>query len=512
MRYVRVVDFGTGDYSTDYTGHAFIPNYLYDRQKFLLNNTFEANTYSWHKVPYSQQNPQPSQPHNPALDYRLQLSADPNVVKLVRPIDTDPVYAQNKQQLEQFYKQFQNSPYKENFNQNNPLNNNQPVPQLPRDTASQPTASPPVNFNPPQNPHHEVKIDSVSLNYPKQQQTQQQQQQQQQPSRNKRNHQHRRRKQRDNLAYEPHPVYMDKAYNLYEFQKNRFKDSNIDKSQYSMNELSQNQFSQNQYFLNQYKEPNLRDPNLLAQPSQANTNQQANLNFNSNPSAQFPVPVLNNMNLNPNSASINNQQQYFQPQALDPKNPHYDRPYYNPGLMQMSSSSSQLNRHSSLDQFSPFLFINKNTVPIHSWDPLLDTDRVDMNRVADRNAPVNGFDKWYIKAIEGNIDLDSWKMANENPLYYQNMTYIDTYRYANVWWGNESVFAENKQEYVFRIKPEESFVKFRGAKHEDGVTWTSPYFWCPDASHWLVTAKSPIWATNDFHYKNRIFESKEPFR
>jgi hypothetical protein len=495
-RYVRINDFGTGDYSTDYTGHAFIPNYLYDRQKFLLNNTYEANSFIWHKMPYNQQNPQQPQnyPHNPNNDYRLQLGADPNVVKLVRPTETDPIYQQNKQQLEQFYKQFQNSPNKENFNQNNPLVNPSPL-----NSNS--------NFNNlPQNPHHETKIEPIALNYPSQQQ--QQQQPQQQPPRSKR-HKHRRTK-----RYEPHPVYNDKAYTLYEFQKNRFKEANIDNSQYSMNELAQNQYSQNQYFLNQYQQPNLKDPNVIQQNNPAvggggggggggGVNQQANSNL------QYPVPVLNNLNLNSPNPGSSNQPQYYNQQAINSKNPHMDRPYYNPNLAQMTS---QQNRHSSLDQFSPFLFINKNTVPIYSWDPLVDNDRVDMNRVSDRNAPAGGFDRWYVKAIEGNIDLDSWKMANENPLYYQNMTYVDTYRYANVWWGNESVYMHNKQEYVFRMRPDESFVKFTGSKHQDGTTWTSPYFWCPDPTHWLVTAKSPIWASNDFHYKNRIFESKETFR
>ena len=66
--------------------------------------------------------------------------------------------------------------------------------------------------------------------------------------------------------------------------------------------------------------------------------------------------------------------------------------------------------------------------------------------------------------------------------------------------------------FTFRMKPDESNHKFVGAKFEKGVSWTQPYFWCTDPTHWLVTAKSPIWATNDFHYKNRLFESKEPYR
>ena len=456
---------------------------MYDRQKFLLNNTYEANAFLWYKQPYNQQNPQPvaNYPagHASNQNFHLQIGADPNIVKLVRPADTDPVYAQNKQQLEMFYKQFQNS---ENFNQNNPLNNINTNTQQQQQQQFKPTLPP--------NPHHQVKLDQIALNYPPNPPPPQYQKRQKR----------RRLSKRAQLEYNANnPVSNDKAFSLYEFQQNRFKDSQVDQTQYSLNELAQNNdFTQYQYFLNQYKSPNLADPNNILQPS---PNQQAN--FNTNPNLQYPVPVLNNLNLNAN------QQQYYQQQAANPKNPNQDRPYYSPDIMLMNS---QQNRHQSLDQFSPFLFINKNTVQITSWDPLVDNQREDMSRVSDRNSPTGGFDRWYIKAIEGNIDLDQWKYANENPLYYQNLSWIDTYRYANVWWANETAFRDNRQDYVFRIKPEESYVKFNGAKFENGVSWTAPYFWCPDPTNWLVTVRSPIWATNDFHYKNRIYESKDPFR
>lgn len=65
---------------------------------------------------------------------------------------------------------------------------------------------------------------------------------------------------------------------------------------------------------------------------------------------------------------------------------------------------------------------------------------------------------------------------------------------------------------MFRIKPEERYYKFTGAKFETGTTWTSPYFWCVDPTNWMVTAKAPIWATNDMQYRNRIFFSKDVLR
>ena len=63
--------------------------------------------------------------------------------------------------------------------------------------------------------------------------------------------------------------------------------------------------------------------------------------------------------------------------------------------------------------------------------------------------------------------------------------------------------------YVFRIKPDERFYRFNGAKHETTSSWTSPYFWCIDPTHWLVTVKSPIWADNDHVYKHKLFYSND---
>lgn len=500
-RYVRVVDFGTGDYSHDYTGHAFIPNYLYDRQRFLFNQTYEASLFPWYRTPYSQHPPFPPAlirpplpgpgPHPPnhplpppPNNYNLQLSADYNSVKLVRPGQVDPIYQQNKQQLEQYYTQLLASNQKRQDTNATP--NDKPTSEVKinldeaitsqkfahlydNSQKSQPDSSKPQGLPRLIAKHNETDKVNSSSN--------------QQDNRQARSG--------DRSDY---PVYVDKAYELYQFQKDRFKEGNIDLNQYSMNELLQSQkTSQYQYFLNQYQPPNLNDPNLVPQPVNLFPNQ-ANLN----PNYQPPIPVPN------------------QPQPPHPHHPPNNRPpllppYYN-YIPDLTLMNSQANKHSSLSQFSPFLFINKNTIPIQDWDPLLDWQRANMSRVSDRNTPQHEFDRWYVKAIEGNIDLDSWKTANENPLFYDNATWIDTYRYANVWWNNETAFLNNKQEYVFRVKPDEYFIKFTGAKHDEGTSWTAPYFWCPDPSNWLVTVKSPIWATNDFVYKNKIFYSREALR
>ena len=41
--------------------------------------------------------------------------------------------------------------------------------------------------------------------------------------------------------------------------------------------------------------------------------------------------------------------------------------------------------------------------------------------------------------------------ANENPFVFKTLKYIDTYRYAKVWWNNETYFIDNKEEYEIKL-------------------------------------------------------------
>ncbi|RNA19961.1 G-coupled receptor -like protein, partial [Brachionus plicatilis] len=165
----------------------------------------------------------------------------------------------------------------------------------------------------------------------------------------------------------------------------------------------------------------------------------------------------------------------------------------------------------NLEEYSPYVLTNQNKIPIYDWDPLTDSHRKNLKNVPDRNLPYN-FNQWYIETISDNSYQEVKQSAAENPLNYKDISYIDSYRYAKVWWKNESFFSENRQEYVFRIKPEESFHRFNGVKQEEAATWTSPYFWCVDPSHWMVAVKAPIWADNDFQYKNKHFYSNDVHR
>ena len=166
----------------------------------------------------------------------------------------------------------------------------------------------------------------------------------------------------------------------------------------------------------------------------------------------------------------------------------------------------------SLDEYSPFVYVNKNNIPITNWDPLIDNDRNNLNRVPDRNSPI-GFDKWYTNNLGQYSNMETLKYSLENPFIFPRLKHIDTYRYAKTWWLNDTYFTNKfQQEYVFRIKPEERFYKFTGPKFEQGTTWSQPYFWCVDPTNWMATVMHPIWATNDFEYRNKIFESNDHLR
>jgi hypothetical protein len=109
----------------------------------------------------------------------------------------------------------------------------------------------------------------------------------------------------------------------------------------------------------------------------------------------------------------------------------------------------------SLDEFSPFVYVNKNNVPITNWDPLIDNDRNNLNRVPDRNSPI-AFDKWYTNNVQQYSNMETLKYSLENPFIFQRLKYVDTYRYAKPWWTNETHNQGNQQDYVFRIKPEDT--------------------------------------------------------
>lgn len=133
--------------------------------------------------------------------------------------------------------------------------------------------------------------------------------------------------------------------------------------------------------------------------------------------------------------------QYSNPRPNSVNRFSQNQPLYDP---QLSINQPNVN---SLDEYSSYVYINKNSIPINDWDPLIDNDRINLNRVPDRNSPI-GFDKWYINTIAENQAMENIKTSNENPFVFKNLEYIDSYRYAKVWWNNESHFINNKQEYL----------------------------------------------------------------
>lgn len=182
------------------------------------------------------------------------------------------------------------------------------------------------------------------------------------------------------------------------------------------------------------------------------------------------------------------------------------------GLQKQSYLPNSLKtKVSSIDELSPLVYVNKQRVPISDWDPLIDTGRNNLNRVPDRSNSM-GFDRWYIDSVVKNTALEVMEASQSNPFAYKDIDYIDSYQYAKVWWKNESEWGGYKKSYVYRIKPEEQYYKFDGPEMKEESTWSTPYFWCPDPTNWLVASMSPIWAKNHKEYTNRLFRSDEETR
>ena len=257
LKYVRVVDFATGDYTNDYTGHGFLTNYLYDRQQFILNSSYE-NGRTW-KRPF-----QTSifDDHQQQVDYH------------------QPQQQQQYQQQKVFNAEKPREPFLQQY----------PLP-----------------------PAKKLATDRKDIFYP--------------------------------------------------------------------------------------TEPPLNEQNY----------------YNQDPKFQY-------------------NQQLYQQQPFD-------------GTQILLNSRKNV---SSLSDFSRFVIVNKNSIPISSWDPLIDNDRNNLDRISNKDSPM-GFDQWYIDTIVKNTALDTVKNANENPFILKRLTYIDTYRYAKVWWNNESAFINNKEEYAYII-------------------------------------------------------------
>ena len=238
---------------------------------------------------------------------------------------------------------------------------------------------------------------------------------------------------------------------------------------------------------------------------------------------------LSNNWLRPAQPQINNplqqtqakqQQQYIQPQLQQQQQLRY---YLTP---QEQQALHMMDPNYKMD----FDFLIQNSIPIYNWDPLVDNEKTNFNYRLQDNEMKLGFDQWYANVLAKNNEL--YKRNNPdfiNPFALPNVRYIDSYKFAKVWWNNESAFINNKQEYVikiilnycklysylknfsyvFRLKPDYYYHKFVGAKYEGGTTNTPPYYWCFDPTTWLSTVMTPIWATNDYDYKNKVFLSHD---
>ena len=99
----------------------------------------------------------------------------------------------------------------------------------------------------------------------------------------------------------------------------------------------------------------------------------------------------------------------------------------------------------SINEIPPLIYVNKNNIPISDWDPLVDNGRTDLRRIPDRDSAI-GFDQWYVNSIVKDAELEVNRASKDNPFLLKQIQYLDTYRFAKVWWKNESELSGNKQE------------------------------------------------------------------
>jgi hypothetical protein len=96
-----------------------------------------------------------------------------------------------------------------------------------------------------------------------------------------------------------------------------------------------------------------------------------------------------------------------------------------------------------------FDFLVQNSIPIYNWDPLIDNEKTNYNYRLQDNEMKLGFDQWYSNTLAKNNEIYRRNNAQFiNPFALPNVQYIESYKFAKVWWNNESAFINNKQEYV----------------------------------------------------------------
>lgn len=102
-------------------------------------------------------------------------------------------------------------------------------------------------------------------------------------------------------------------------------------------------------------------------------------------------------------------------------------------------------RVEQLEEFSSYALLNQKKIPIHDWDPITDSQKKNLHNIPDRNLPYD-FNQWYVETISDNNYQEIKQSAAENPFNLKDVSFIDSYRYAKVWWKNESHYLGNRQE------------------------------------------------------------------
>ncbi len=148
-----------------------------------------------------------------------------------------------------------------------------------------------------------------------------------------------------------------------------------------------------------------------------------------------------------------NQQLFQQGQQYNPQPPLYDpnQPgFYNKDSLfnqQPLQQQFQQNKQSLQNLLADSLFLSQANIPMREWDPLIDNEKTNFNNRLNEKELQFGFDNWYLREIAKNNEF--YRKSNPNylnPFALPDVNYVESYRYAKVWWSNESAFVKDKQE------------------------------------------------------------------
>lgn len=152
-----------------------------------------------------------------------------------------------------------------------------------------------------------------------------------------------------------------------------------------------------------------------------------------------------------------NQKQFLLNTSYEFSN-NWQRPAQSQGFSQQSADTYKLTEEQKRQQnwnpyyeplrsyeqmLNEFSFFDLNNVPVNSWDPMLDNKQTNYNNRLHEEDMKLGFDYWYTNRVINDNKLSQINRQFQQPMYNNPLSlpsvqYIETYRFAKVWWFNET--------------------------------------------------------------------------